>query len=105
MIWPVTEAVAVTATRSGSESDFDEGMALLAELTSRLTAEFAIRTFLETNLDVRWRSHSPGPAMKTNTSGAWRPKALVLVCLGKASERIDGASRVDNRHSRRAVSG
>jgi hypothetical protein len=46
MIWPVTEAVAVTATRSGSESDFDEGMALLAELTSRLTAEFAIRSFI-----------------------------------------------------------
>lgn len=75
MIWPVTEAVAVTATRSGSESDFDEGMALLAELTSRLTAEFAIRSFLETNLDrslaiaLTWTGHEDEHVRRLATEG------------------------------------
>lgn len=51
MVWPVSTAVAVKATEQGDDASFDDAMALLAELTRRLTAEFAIRTLLRHNLD------------------------------------------------------
>lgn len=46
MLWPVGETVARTALASGTDDDFDDGLALLAELTPRFTGEFAIRPFL-----------------------------------------------------------
>lgn len=55
-IWPVTEAVAVAATTSGTGRHFDDGLDLLARLTPRLTGEFALRTFLNADLD-----RLPGP--------------------------------------------
>ncbi|MDT7753031.1 MAG: hypothetical protein QOD96_6693, partial [Pseudonocardiales bacterium] len=52
MTWPVTEAVAVLATGPDSGTDaFETGLELLALLTTRLTGEFAIRTFLDSDLD------------------------------------------------------
>lgn len=51
LIWPVTSAVAVRAVEDGTEAAFDDAMALLASLTGRLTAEFAIRTLLRHDLD------------------------------------------------------
>jgi 3-methyladenine DNA glycosylase AlkC len=50
LVWPVSEAVATLATTS-DERDFEAGLELLAELTTRLTGEFALRTFLATDLD------------------------------------------------------
>lgn len=50
LIWPVTSAVALKAVEEGTDESFDDGMALLAELTPRLTSEFAIRTLLRHNL-------------------------------------------------------
>ncbi|MCC3274497.1 MULTISPECIES: DNA alkylation repair protein [unclassified Arthrobacter] len=46
MLWPVTEAAVTLALRSGEDEDFDDALALLAELTPRLTSEFAIRRLL-----------------------------------------------------------
>jgi len=46
MIWPVTSAIAVKAVADGTDAAFDDGMAMLAALTPRLTSEFAIRTLL-----------------------------------------------------------
>ena len=60
MTWPVTEAVAVRAVEAG---EFESGLALLADLTPRLTAEFALRTFLAADIDrtlavaVEWTEH------------------------------------------------
>jgi 3-methyladenine DNA glycosylase AlkC len=51
LIWPVTSAVAVKAIQDGTDAAFDDAMALLADLTSRLTAEFAIRGLLDHDLD------------------------------------------------------
>ena len=60
LIWPVTSAVAVKAveadaaaagTPASDAAAFDDALALLAELTSRLTSEFAIRTLLRHDLD------------------------------------------------------
>jgi 3-methyladenine DNA glycosylase AlkC len=51
MIWPVSEAAVTLALRDGSRQAFDDALALLSELTPRLTAEFAIRRLLLQDLD------------------------------------------------------
>lgn len=66
MIWPVTETVTTLAlaadaaalvepgastSTASTRTAFDDGLELLAELTPRLTGEFAIRRFLEADLD------------------------------------------------------
>ena len=51
LIWPVTTAVAARAAAEDTTAAFDDAMALLAELTGRLTSEFAIRTLLRHDLD------------------------------------------------------
>jgi 3-methyladenine DNA glycosylase AlkC len=50
LIWPVTSAVAARAIAENTEEAFDDAMALLGELTSRLTSEFAIRGLLDHDL-------------------------------------------------------
>src|SRR4051794_22974236 len=63
MIWPVSEAAVTLALEDGSTHAFDDALALLSELTPRLTAEFAIRRLLIRDLDralaqIRdWTSH------------------------------------------------
>ncbi|GAA3435308.1 DNA alkylation repair protein [Kutzneria kofuensis] len=75
MIWPVTEAVAVRAVPDA----FDEGLALVADLTSRLTGEFALRTFLAADLDrtlaaaLRWTA-SPDEHVRRLASEGTRPR-------------------------------
>jgi 3-methyladenine DNA glycosylase AlkC len=51
MIWPVGEAVAVRALESGRSGDFGDGLALLAELTGRMSSEFALRRFLAADVE------------------------------------------------------
>lgn len=50
-IWPVTESVVTIALADGSPESFDEALALLAELTPRLTSEFAVRRLLVADTD------------------------------------------------------
>lgn len=77
MIWPVTEALAVRATTGGT-AEFDAGLARLAELTSRLTGEFALRTFLDVDLDrtlavaLEWTG-DPDPHVRRLASEGTRP--------------------------------
>lgn len=61
MIWPVTTALSVSAVADGGHAAFDDAMRLLRQLTSRSTAEFAIRALL---------SHDLGRAMGT-IAGQW----------------------------------
>ncbi|MFJ5228656.1 DNA alkylation repair protein [Kitasatospora sp. NPDC088391] len=77
MVWPVTEAVAAAATAPGG--DFADGLDLLAALTPRLTAEFALRAFLDADLDrtlaaARAWSASPDPAVRRLASEGTRPR-------------------------------
>jgi 3-methyladenine DNA glycosylase AlkC len=51
MMWPVTETVTTLALAGDAPDAFEDGLTLLAELTPRLTAEFAIRRFLIADLD------------------------------------------------------
>jgi 3-methyladenine DNA glycosylase AlkC len=77
LIWPVTLAVATRAADE-SEAAFDDGMALLAELTGRLTSEFAIRTLLRADLDraldhaLAW-TRADDPAVRRLASEGTRP--------------------------------
>lgn len=50
LIWPVTTAVATRAVQENTTESFMDALALLAELTEELTAEFALRTLLRHDL-------------------------------------------------------
>ena len=58
MTWPVGEAVAARALASAGPADFEDGLELLAELTPRLSSEFAIRAFLRADLERSLRAIS-----------------------------------------------
>jgi 3-methyladenine DNA glycosylase AlkC len=79
MIWPVGEAVAVRALADGRRRAFDDGLALLARLTPRLTAEAALRPFLAADLDralttvMRW-TRSPDEHVRRLASEGTRPR-------------------------------
>ncbi|NBM15926.1 DNA alkylation repair protein [Streptomyces sp. GC420] len=51
LIWPVTSAIATKAVTEDTEDAFDDAMALLADLTGRLTSEFALRVLLRHDVD------------------------------------------------------
>lgn len=74
-IWPVGEAVTARALASGRSGDFDDGLVLLAELTPRLTSEFAIRPFLSADLDrslgviAGWTSHEDAHVRRLASEG------------------------------------
>lgn len=79
LIWPVSTAVTERAVADGSSAAFDDALALLTELTGRLTAEFAIRTLLRDDLDrameiiaAAW-TVSPDPAVRRLASEGTRP--------------------------------
>jgi 3-methyladenine DNA glycosylase AlkC len=79
MVWPVGEAVAERALNSTKDRDFDDGLALLAQLTERFTSEFALRNFL--NADLRrtldaaagW-AHDDSEAVRRLASEGTRPR-------------------------------
>ena len=88
LIWPVTSAVALKAVEAekAAETDtsatdtaaFDDAMALLAELTSRLTSEFAIRILLRHDPDRALRiiagwTASPDADIRRLASEGTRP--------------------------------
>lgn len=76
MIWPVTEALAVLAVDA---DELEGGLDLLVRLTPRLTGEFAIRTFLDSDLDrtlavVRtWTAHHDEHVRRLASEGT-RPR-------------------------------
>lgn len=79
MIWPVGEAVAVRALDAGTPEAFDDGLALLAALTPRLTAEAALRPFLDADLEralatvLRWTG-DPDEHVRRLASEGTRPR-------------------------------
>ncbi|PVE09009.1 DNA alkylation repair protein [Streptomyces scopuliridis] len=79
MIWPVTEAVAALAVDSARPADFEDGLALLAALTPRLTSEFALRTFLNADMERTLRTvgtwtASADPSVRRLASEGTRPR-------------------------------
>jgi 3-methyladenine DNA glycosylase AlkC len=79
MLWPVGEAASLKALASSRDADFEDGLKLLAQLTGRFSSEFAIRTFLNANLQrtldaaVLWAS-SDDEAVRRLASEGTRPR-------------------------------
>ncbi|MEV6613079.1 DNA alkylation repair protein [Streptomyces sp. NPDC051051] len=115
LIWPVTSAVAVKAVTEGTDDAFDDAMALLADLTGRLTSEFALRTLLRHDLDralgiiAGWTASADADVRRLASEGtrpylpwavrvpapAGRPGATVPV--------LDALYRDDSEYVRRSV--
>lgn len=114
MIWPVSEAVAVRAT-SESPSEFDAGLDLLADLTSRLTGEFAIRTFMDTDLQstldkaLTWTEHPDEHVRRLASEGTrpflpWARRVKALTARPDATTDILDALYLDeSEYVRRSV--
>ncbi|MHB9856171.1 DNA alkylation repair protein [Streptomyces krungchingensis] len=79
MIWPVTEAVAAVASAKRDGTAFEDALGLLADLTPRLTAEFAVRRLLNADLDRAlavigtWTKH-PDDHVRRLASEGTRPR-------------------------------
>ena len=76
MIWPTSEFVTARAVESGSETDFDAAMAVLARLTIGLSGEFAIRDLLNArperalNIMHGWTAHENEHVRRLATEGS-----------------------------------
>ncbi|GAB3218534.1 DNA alkylation repair protein [Mycolicibacterium hippocampi] len=68
LIWPVSTAIADRAVADGGPAAFDDAMGLLADLTGRLSAEFAIRALLR---------HDPDRALELISAWTTSPDAAV----------------------------
>lgn len=68
LIWPVSTAIADRAVADGGRAAFDDAMGLLADLTGRLSAEFAIRALLR---------HDTGRALELISAWTTSPDAAV----------------------------
>jgi 3-methyladenine DNA glycosylase AlkC len=115
MIWPVTEAVAVRALASPEAGDFEAGLGLLAELTGRLTGEFALRSFLNADLDrtlatvLGWTGH-PDEHVRRLASEGTRPRLPWAKGVPELTRRpgatvaiLDALYRDDVEYVRRSV--
>jgi 3-methyladenine DNA glycosylase AlkC len=79
MIWPLSEAVATAAINQGAPEAFDDGLELMVALSPRLTSEFALRTFLNADIDRTlavartWTAHHDDAVRRLASEGT-RPK-------------------------------
>jgi 3-methyladenine DNA glycosylase AlkC len=115
VLWPVSEAAVTLALRSGALEDFDDSLALLAELTPRLTGEFAIRRLLARDPDraleaIREWTTDPDEHVRRLASEGTRPylpwavRVPVLVQRPEATLPIlDALYRDSSEYVRRSV--
>ncbi|KPN18734.1 DNA alkylation repair protein [Arthrobacter sp. Edens01] len=92
IMWPVSESAVTLALADGSSSAFDDVLELLAELTPRLTSEFAIRRLLQADLNRaldtvgRWVVH-PDPRVRRLASEGTRPYLPWAIRVPALTER------------------
>jgi 3-methyladenine DNA glycosylase AlkC len=119
LIWPVTSAVAVKAVeadQAGAEpTAFDDALALLAELTPRLTSEFAVRVLLRHDLDralsvISAWTDSPDEHVRRLASEGTRPYLPwsvrvpgILARPGATVSLLDTLYRDESDYVRRSV--
>ncbi|MGE0067885.1 MAG: DNA alkylation repair protein [Solirubrobacterales bacterium] len=114
MIWPLSEAIAERAADSEGE-DFETGLALLAELTGRLTCEFALRRFLNADLDrtlatvLTWTAHRDEHVRRLASEGTrprlpWAKRVPALTARPAATLPIlEALHRDGSEYVRRSV--
>jgi 3-methyladenine DNA glycosylase AlkC len=115
LIWPVTSAVASRAVEERTEAAFDDAMALLADLTGRLTAEFAVRTLLRHDLDraigiaTAWTRSDDADVRRLASEGTrpYLPWAVrvpqILARPGVTVPVLDALYRDESEYVRRSV--
>jgi 3-methyladenine DNA glycosylase AlkC len=115
MTWPLGEAVAARALASAREADFEDGLELLAELTGRLTSEYAIRGFLAADLDRAlrtvqgWTDHPDEHVRRLASEGTrprlpWARRVPELITRpGVTLPVLDALHRDDSEYVRRSV--
>lgn len=114
-VWPVTSAIARKALDDGHDEAFDDGLALLADLTGLLTSEFAIRGFLRHDLDralervLEW-TISDAPDVRRLASEGTRPYLPWSVRVPEITQRsgitvpiLDRLYRDESEYVRRSV--
>jgi 3-methyladenine DNA glycosylase AlkC len=114
-LWPVSEAAATLCLESGSRQDFDDALALLTELTPRLTGEFAIRRLIARDPDralaavLDWTSHPDEHVRRLASEGTrpylpWAVRVPALVQRPEATVPIlDALYRDPSEYVRRSV--
>jgi 3-methyladenine DNA glycosylase AlkC len=115
MIWPVTEAVVARALQDRQPDSFDAALALLADLTPRLTAEFAIRSLLQADLDralpviLSWTEHPDEHVRRLASEGTrpflpWSKRVRTILSRPEVTRPIlDALYRDDSEFVRRSV--
>lgn len=118
LIWPVTSAVAAKAVEAGPAADaaaFEDALALLAELTPRLTSEFAVRVLLRHDLDralsvISAWTDSPDEHVRRLASEGTRPYLPwsirvpeILARPGSTIALLDALYRDESGYVRRSV--
>jgi 3-methyladenine DNA glycosylase AlkC len=112
-IWPVGESV---TTRALAEREyFDDALGLLAELTPRLTSEFAVRRLLDADLPralgvvQRWTVHPDEHVRRLASEGTrsflpWAVRVRALLASPDATVPIlDALYRDESEYVRRSV--
>ncbi|MFD3453844.1 DNA alkylation repair protein [Streptomyces sp. NPDC058691] len=115
MIWPVTEAVVSRALEATESDAFESSLELLADLTPRLTAEFAIRRVLVADLEralkivERWVHHPDEHVRRLATEGTrprlpWAIRVPGILARPRATLPIlDALYRDPSEYVRRSV--
>jgi 3-methyladenine DNA glycosylase AlkC len=115
LIWPVTSALATRAVQEGNAASFDDAMALLADLTGRLTSEFAIRTLLRHDLDRAlgiisgWTSSTDADVRRLASEGTrpylpWSARVPdIMARPGATVPLLDALYRDESEYVRRSV--
>lgn len=119
ILWPVSEAAVTLALGPSSDSDpgrdFDDCLALLAELTPRLTGEFAVRRLLAADLArslqsiQAWSAHPDEHVRRLASEGTrpylpWAVRVPAVVLHPEASLPIlDALYRDPSEYVRRSV--
>jgi 3-methyladenine DNA glycosylase AlkC len=115
MTLPVGEAVAMRALAAGDSDAFNDGLALLAELTPRLSSEFAIRPLLAHDLDralpvvTGWTAHPDEHVRRLASEGTrlylpWAVRVSALLERPEATQPIlDALYRDPSDYVRRSV--
>jgi 3-methyladenine DNA glycosylase AlkC len=115
MIMPVAEAVARRAIASRRDADFERGLRLLAALTPRLTAEFALRSFLAADVDrtlatvVEWTGAADAHVRRLASEGTrprlpWAKRVPALLARPETTVPIvDRLYRDGEEYVRRSV--
>jgi 3-methyladenine DNA glycosylase AlkC len=115
ILWPVSESAVTLALESGTAPDFHDCLALLAQLTPRLTGEFAVRRLLSHNPEaalraiLEWTGHPDEHVRRLASEGtrAYLPWAVRVPALVQRPEAtlpiLDALYRDPSEYVRRSV--